>query len=159
MKRTGLSARPAARHKNLRAIFGLSPSKLKGQYMPEEFRSWAVVEIMGHQQYAGFVQAEVLAGGAMLRVDVPETKKLSGFTKYFSPNSIYGVSPCTEETARAYAESIQKTPFESWSVERQMMADLKAKGKLVEEKQLEVAKSPNGGYEPPPWENDDDEPF
>jgi hypothetical protein len=33
-----------------------------------EFKTWAIVEVMGHVEYAGFVTAETIAGSAMLRV-------------------------------------------------------------------------------------------
>jgi hypothetical protein len=69
-----------------------------------EFKTWAIVEVMGHNEYAGFVSSESIAGAEMLRVDVPETSKHAAFTKYLSTNAIYGISPCTEETARARAE-------------------------------------------------------
>jgi hypothetical protein len=36
------------------------------------FKTWAIVEVMGHQTFAGFVQEQVIAGTAMLRIDVPE---------------------------------------------------------------------------------------
>jgi len=99
-----------------------------------EFRTWAVVEVMGHNEYAGFVSSENVAGTAMLRVDVPETSKRTAFTKYLSTSAIYGISPCSEETARARAESQQATPFASWSIEQQVLSNLRQKGLLLEHK-------------------------
>ena len=128
--------------------------------MADEFRSWAVVEIMGHKELAGFASTETIAGAAMIRVDVPATTRFEGFTKYLSPNAVYAISPCSEETARLRAEAIKKTPFESWSVERLVIADLKAKGKLVEERQLVSSAAPSGSHrEPDPcdFQDEDDE--
>jgi hypothetical protein len=99
-----------------------------------EFKTWAIVEVMGHSEYAGFVSSESIAGAAMLRVDVPETSKRAAFTKYLSTGAIYGISPCTEETARARAESQQATPISSWSVEQQVLNNLRQKGLLIEHK-------------------------
>ena len=99
-----------------------------------EFKTWAIVEVMGHNEYAGFVSSENVAGAAILRVDVPETSKRAAFKKYLSTSAIYGISPCTEETARARAESQQATPFSSWSVEQQVLANLRQKGLLIEHK-------------------------
>jgi hypothetical protein len=99
-----------------------------------EFKTWAIVEVMGHNEYAGFVSSESIAGAGMLRVDVPETSKRAAFTKYLSTSAIYGISPCTEETARARAESQQATPFSSWSVEQQVLSNLRQKGLLIEHK-------------------------
>ena len=46
-----------------------------------EFKTWAIVEVMGHVEYAGFVTAETIAGSAMLRVDVPEVKDRTALTE------------------------------------------------------------------------------
>lgn len=105
---------------------------------PERFEAWAIVEVMGHKSYAGFVTAEVIAGAAMLRIDVPATSTLAGFTKYLSCQAIYGISPCTEQTAKSWAEARRATPFESWSVEQQIMDKLKEKGVLLEHQQIGV---------------------
>lgn len=109
----------------------------------DQFKTWAIVEVMGHKSYSGFVTAETIAGAAMLRIDVPPTSTLAGFTKYLSMQAIYGISPCTEETARARAEGTKATPFESWSVERQVMDTLKAKGLLLEHAQIGVSRNDN----------------
>lgn len=124
--------------------------------METEFKTWAIVEVMGHNKYAGFVSAETIAGAPMLRVDVPGVPGREPFTKYLSPSSLYGISPCTEKTATLRAASLKKTPFESWSVEQQVMNDLRAKGKLVEHKQLshEPRDDEEDGYREP---NDDDD--
>jgi hypothetical protein len=98
------------------------------------FKTWAIVEVMGHNEFAGFVSSENIAGAAMLRVDVPATSKHEAFTKYLSTNAIYGITPCTEETARARAESQQVIPFASWSVEQQVLSNLRQKGLLIENK-------------------------
>jgi hypothetical protein len=106
----------------------------EGETMTEqtEFKTWAIVEVMGHNEYAGFVSSESIAGAGMLRVDVPGTSRRAAFTKYLSTSAIYGISPCTEETARARAESQQATPFSSWSVEQQVLSSLRRKGLLME---------------------------
>lgn len=98
-----------------------------------EFKTRAIVEVMGHNEFAGFVSSETIAGAAMLRVDVPATTKYSGFTKYLSTSAIYGISPCSEQTARARAESQNGTPFSSWNVEQQVVNKLREKGLLIEQ--------------------------
>lgn len=122
--------------------------------MADEFKSWAIVEVMGHQEYAGFVLAETIAGAPMIRVDVPEVSGREAFTKYLSPAAIYGISPCTEQTARLRAAAIKKTPFESWSVERQVIERLRDEGKLIAERQLEHA-SVNGEEDEPDFDDSD----
>lgn len=100
--------------------------------MPEEqkqghLETWAIVEVMGHQTYAGFVTTEAFGGAVLFRVEVPEIpagepKELEhtdyiegayrekgtvvkpaampGFTKLIGAGSIYAITPCTEEAAR-----------------------------------------------------------
>jgi hypothetical protein len=103
-----------------------------GRKMTEQmdFKSWAIVEVMGHNEYAGFVSSQNIAGAAMLRIDVPETSKHAAFTKYLSTNAIYGISPCSEGTAHARAELQQATPFASWNVEQQVLNNLRQMGLL-----------------------------
>jgi hypothetical protein len=99
-----------------------------------EFKTWAIVEVMGHVEYAGFVTAETIAGSAMLRVDVPDVDGRGAFTKYLSTGALYGISPCSEATARARAGSIKATPFSVWDVQQQVMDELKKQGRLIENK-------------------------
>ncbi|MGB0888749.1 MAG: hypothetical protein ACPGWS_00570 [Solirubrobacterales bacterium] len=67
------------------------------------FRQWAVVEVMGHRRFAGFVTVETIAG-PMVRVDVPAVEGRLGFTKMLSPQSIYAITPTTEAIARRAAK-------------------------------------------------------
>ena len=39
---------------------------------PGKLETWAIVEVMGHNRFAGFVQQVPMGGAAMIRVDVPE---------------------------------------------------------------------------------------
>jgi len=36
------------------------------------FESWAIVEVMGHRQFAGYVSEQAIGGASFVRVDVPE---------------------------------------------------------------------------------------
>ena len=101
-----------------------------------EFRGWAVVEVMGHNEYAGYVTAELIARAPMLRVDVPAVSNRDAFSKYLLMGAIYGITPCTEETAKARASAKRAVPFESWSVEKQVMENLKSRGLLLDKEQL-----------------------
>lgn len=75
---------------------------------------WAIVEIMGHQQIAGKVSEETIAGAAMLRVDVPEVEDQPQFTKFYSASAIYAITPTEERIARAAASSMRARPVELW---------------------------------------------
>jgi hypothetical protein len=46
-----------------------------------EFKTWAIVEVVGHVECAGFVTSETIAGSAMLRIDVPEVKERAATKK------------------------------------------------------------------------------
>lgn len=88
-----------------------------------KFEQWCVVEIMGHKRFAGFVSEQSLGGTSFVRVDVPEvtTKdgtKLAAFSKLFGAGSIYCLSPCTEETARAFAASLRTEGFSLYEAPR-----------------------------------------
>lgn len=107
---------------------------------PEPKRFWAYVELMGHKQLAGLLTEEQLGGATMLRLDVPETTKLPAYTRLFNAGSVYGITPCTEATARAVAERVS-----SYNAPLPI-----AIGKSGDPAQIPARSSA---------ENDDDEPF
>ena len=98
------------------------------------FPCWAIVEIFGHQRYAGYVSTEILGTAAMFRVDVPaleareeiierpayvagqyvpagskvQAGAVQGYTKLFGVGAIYGITPCTEKAAIKAVESMQQ---------------------------------------------------
>lgn len=75
--------------------------------MVDKFQTWAIVEIMGHRVYAGFVTEQLIAGRGFLRIDVPEDRTVSysivpAYTKVFGTDAVFSISPCTEEAARKF---------------------------------------------------------
>ncbi len=88
------------------------------------FESWAIVEIMGHRRFAGFVSEQQIGGASFVRIDVPkiepagEDKGAEPFTKLFGAASIYCITPCTETTARAFAMSQRAKAFAEFSIPR-----------------------------------------
>lgn len=78
------------------------------------FASWAVVELMGRQQIAGYVTEEQIAGTPMLRVDVPATASSQPFTKFLGASAIYGITPTTEAIATSQAQTLEVQPFTTW---------------------------------------------
>lgn len=100
-----------------------------------EFRSWAKVEVMGHQIHIGFVTTEVYGAAVLFRVDQPAVGEQSEYTlprpKYLGnqycpagtvvrrgaieaatvllgAGSVYRITPCTEEAAmKAIAENFR----------------------------------------------------
>lgn len=89
----------------------------------QKFEEWAVVEIMGHKRFAGLVTESALGGASFVRIDVPEIDLPTGdvlpaFTKLFGAASIYSISPCTKESALAFAASIRAEGFSRYEVPR-----------------------------------------
>jgi hypothetical protein len=70
---------------------------------PTPFAHHAIVELMGHVRLAGFASETTIAGAGCVRVDVPDENGGTKGVKYCSPQSIYAITPCDEETARRTA--------------------------------------------------------
>lgn len=88
---------------------------------PQPFREWAVIEIMGHKRFAGFVTEQSVGGASFIRVDVPEIELKTGdvlpaFTKFFGAASVYCISPTTEAAALAFAETIRAESFHRYEL-------------------------------------------
>jgi hypothetical protein len=82
----------------------------------ENFEGFAIVELMGRNVIAGYVTTEVIAGVAMLRVDVPAVEDKAAFTKYVAGQAIYGITPTDEETVKTAANNLRTRPIELWIV-------------------------------------------
>jgi hypothetical protein len=72
----------------------------------QKFETWAIVEIMGHHQYAGWVTEAQIGGATFLQVDIPQTSKFPMHTKYVGAGSVFALHPCTEEIAQQAAERL-----------------------------------------------------
>lgn len=101
------------------------------------FEGWAILEIFGHQRYAGYVTTQAFGTASMFRLDVPAlqarertTKRpgyvdgtyapagslvkegpVQGYTKLFGVAAIYAMTPCTKEAALKAIEEIQPRPL------------------------------------------------
>lgn len=84
--------------------------------MSEQAGFWAIVEIMGHNVYAGLVTEELVAGTPLVRVDVPATSEQKGFSKLFGGAAIYSITPVEEDVARAMASKFEKRPLDVWDL-------------------------------------------
>lgn len=74
----------------------------------DSFRGWAIVEVMGHKKYAGLVGEQLIAGAALVRVDVPDTPHRPGYTKLVGVGSIYCITPVEEDLARRAADALER---------------------------------------------------
>ena len=80
------------------------------------FPCFAIIELMGRNVIAGYVSEQVIAGAALLRVDVPATERQPAYTKFFGGTSIYAITPTTEEIAKRAAERLNIRPVSEWVV-------------------------------------------
>jgi hypothetical protein len=108
----------------------------------QQLDGYAVVEVLGHNTFAGKISEHAIGGSALLRIDIPEVpeKKIPytdydysngkcvpvqrvrtlaarpAFTKLIGIGSIYALTPCTEEVARRVAEEGRKQPIDMVSM-------------------------------------------
>lgn len=105
-----------------------------------KFEGWAIVDVLGHQRYVGYVTTEAYGQAVLFRIDVPAleerervTKRpgyaaagrylpagttvkegaVDGYTKLVGSGSIYAITPCTKEAALAAVEETQPRPLMS----------------------------------------------
>lgn len=73
----------------------------------DQFDEWCILELMGHRKLAGKVTEATVAGGAFLRIDVfGEDKDAPALaTQFYSPSSVYAMTPTTEAVCRRFAEA------------------------------------------------------
>lgn len=85
--------------------------------MAEKFeRCWAIVELFGHQQIAGEISEQTIAGGSFLRVDVPGSEGEEGFTRFFGASAVYSITPVMEEVGRAATARLAVRPVTVWGL-------------------------------------------
>lgn len=89
------------------------------------FDHWCLVEIMGHNRYAGRVTEQTLAGSAMLRVEIPATSKQPAFSKFFNPSSVYSITPVDEAIARGLAEKIDHAPVVAYDLPGDFLGEMR----------------------------------
>lgn len=114
----------------------------------QKFECWAIVEVMGHSKYAGYVSEQAIGGASFVRVDVPEciyeeeecavdergyadyslpriksTVSVPAFTKLLGQSSIFAITPTTEDLARRAAAGFRSRPLNEYDLpERKPMA-------------------------------------
>jgi hypothetical protein len=98
------------------------------------FEGYCILELFGHRKLAGYVSEMEIAGQGFLRLDVPGTDGEGDATQLYNPSSVYAMTPCTEELARAVAEGKRPRPVSRYELP-----------------------SPRDEHEEEPFEEDDDE--
>lgn len=95
------------------------------------FEEWALLEIMGHQRYAGRVSEQTVGGASFVRIDVPECDGEAAFTKLFGAGSIYCITPVSEQIARAIAKQSRKRPIDVYDLPSDMRPGIEQKPKCA----------------------------
>lgn len=75
---------------------------------PRDF-GWVLLELMGHRQRIGLAREEEIAGGLMLRIDIP-TDGEDFATEFYGASSIYALRPISEEVARSHYSARDPRP-------------------------------------------------
>lgn len=90
----------------------IEPTDIPGALLeaPPAFEAWAFIEIFGHNQIAGKLSEQTIAGENYMRVDVPAVDDVPAFTRYFSTKAIYSFEPCLEATCRRIASRLAVQP-------------------------------------------------
>ena len=84
----------------------------------ETFDQWAIVELMGHRKLAGRVSEQIIAGTPLLRIDVPDTPGVPGFTTYYGAAVIYSLTPTAEQICIAYATAHRERPIQAYELKQ-----------------------------------------
>lgn len=96
---------------------------------------WALVELMGHQKTAGQIEEITLAGQEFLLLHVPAGKNSQAFSKILGPGSIWGITPVSEEQARAAVNVWAPLPMEKYCLEeiaREMAVRMVSRERVIE---------------------------
>lgn len=89
------------------------------------FKEWVVLELMGHRKLAGLLTEQEIAGHGFLRLDIstgvryrPDGSSIeeSVATQFYSPSSVYAITPVSERTAREFAQRHQPEPVTRWEL-------------------------------------------
>lgn len=77
---------------------------------------WAIVEVFGHRKLGAQCREVPVAGGVMLRCDIPGSGDAEGFTQFYGASALFCLSPCSEEAARAIAARYTQPPIQRYEL-------------------------------------------
>jgi len=78
---------------------------------PEPTELWAIVEVMGHTQYAGRLSEHSDLGVPFVRVEIPAVEGQPAFEKLLGGAAIFRITPCTKEAATEAAARFRVRPL------------------------------------------------
>lgn len=76
---------------------------------PKDY-GWVLLELMGHRQRIGQAREELVAGGMMLRIDIPTDDEAEHVTEYYGTSSIYSLRPISEDVAKDHRAASDPRP-------------------------------------------------
>ena len=83
-----------------------------------DFNHWAVIEVFGHEKFAGQVSTAKVGDASMIMLEVPEVKNgdvtLPGFVKYINHSSVFSITPVSEEYAIKMASQLAQHPVQGY---------------------------------------------
>ena len=82
----------------------------------QSFEQWCILEIMGHNTFAGLVTEQTIGGASFIRISIPSTAAGPAFDKIFGASSVYCITPVTEDVARATAARLRQEPIQPWDL-------------------------------------------
>lgn len=91
----------------------------------QESGFWALVELFGHQQIAGYVSSQTVGGQAFVRVDVPETTRQAPWSKLYGAGAIYAITPMAEDLVKRKADLLQVAPLTAWDLPQEWRDKIK----------------------------------
>lgn len=136
-----LELRSVCKRPERRGLEARTPESGDRESMTEEqakFDGWAILEIFGHQRFAGYVHTQYFGQACMLRLDVPalpggrrrtlkygerigeryvepgatvEEGPTEPYTKLFGIGAVYSMTPCDQQTAYKAVETLQPRPL------------------------------------------------
>lgn len=103
----------------------VSFSKVENMSESVGFDEWCLLEVMGHNRYAGRVTEQSIGGASLIRIDIPKTKRQPAFSKLFNASSIYAITPVMEEVAKSLAEKINDAPVSVYDLPEEVYAKIR----------------------------------
>lgn len=82
----------------------------------EAFEAWGLLELFGHNRLAGKLSEQTIGGCHFIRVDVPASEHVAGYTRFFTNAAIYSMTVTSEEVARRLAAHLRARPVEAYEL-------------------------------------------
>jgi hypothetical protein len=121
------------------------------------FEGWAILELMGHRRVAGYVREVAFAGANLARVDIPPVAEgAPSLTQFYGGGSIYCMTPCSEDAARAVALRNQPEPVHTYELPRATRVPASDETERCEHGIPEEERCEECDTEPDPDVDDDD---